>query len=112
MVTATLRNYRQSPRKVRVVANLVKGKSIDAALIALDFAGKRAALPLKRLIMSAVANAAQQSISKDDLIVSTIRVDGGVVLKRMMPRARGRGFPIKKRTSHVIVELKAKAAKK
>lgn len=112
MVTAILRNYRQSPRKVRVVANLVRGKSIDVAMSTLAFAGKRAALPLQRLIMSAVANAEQQSLSKDDLIVSSIRVDGGVVLKRMMPQARGRGFPIKKRTSHVIVTLDAKPAKK
>ncbi len=106
MITATLRNYRQSPRKVRVVANLIKGKSINNALAALDFAGKRAALPLKRLLMSAVANAKQQSLEEAGLTIHSVRVDGGAVLKRMMPRARGRGFPIKKRTCHVIITLK------
>lgn len=110
-VTAQLKNYRQSPRKVRVVADLIRGKSIDQAMSVLDFAGKRAALPLKRLLMSAVANAEQQNIAKADLTVSSIRVDGGVVLKRMMPRARGRGFPIKKRTSHVMISLASKTQK-
>lgn len=110
MVTATLRNYRQSPRKVRVVANLIKGKPVETALTTLDFAAKRAGAPLKRLLMSAIANASQQNLSPKDLIVKTIRVDGGVVLKRMMPQARGRGFPIKKRTSHVIITLSEKSA--
>jgi len=108
MVTASLSNYRQSPRKVRVVADLVRGKSIDKAIEALEFAGKRAALPIKKLILSAVANAESQGLVKADLTVSSIRIDQGVVMKRMMPRARGRGFPIKKRTSHVKVVLSSK----
>lgn len=105
MVTAILRNYRQSPRKVRVVANLIKGKKVDTALSTLDLAGKRAASPIKRLLISAIANAKNQSLNENDLVVKTVRVDGGVVLKRMMPRARGRGYPIKKRTCHVMITL-------
>jgi large subunit ribosomal protein L22 len=105
MVTATLKNYRQSPRKVRVVANLIKGKKVDIALNTLELAGKRAASPLKRLLASAIANAKNQSLDDKNLIVKSIRVDGGVVLKRMMPRARGRGFAIKKRTCHVMITL-------
>jgi large subunit ribosomal protein L22 len=112
MSIASLANYRQSPRKVRVVADLVRGKSIDKAIELLDFAGKRAAAPLKKLILSAVANAENQGLVKADLTIGSIRIDQGVVMKRMMPRARGRGFPIKKRTSHVKVELRSNKADK
>jgi large subunit ribosomal protein L22 len=107
---AQLSNYRQAPRKVRLVADLVRGKSASRALMLLDTLPKRASLPMAKLIRSAVANA--QGASATDLYISKIAVDGGIVFKRMMPRARGRGAQILKRTSHVVVELEKKAPKK
>jgi large subunit ribosomal protein L22 len=101
---ATLNTYRQSPRKVRVVADLVRGKSVEDALTILEFVPKRAGLPLRKLIASAYANAGKAS----NLVVKSITVDGGQVLKRRMPRARGSAYPIKKRTSHVNVVLAEK----
>jgi large subunit ribosomal protein L22 len=110
-VTAKLKNYRQSPRKVRTVANLVRGKRVDAAVTELSFLAKRAGDPLLNLIKSAVANATQQNVDTKDLFIKEIRVDKGVVLHRSMPRARGRAFPINKRSSHVIVVLDIKTPK-
>lgn len=112
MITAKLNNYRQSPRKVRLIANLVKGKKVDEALDILDFAGKRASLPLKTLIESAISNAKNNfNLEKDSLFVKEFRVDGGAILYRRMPRARGTAYPIRKRTSHVSVELESKEIK-
>lgn len=120
MITASLKNYRQSPRKVRSVANLVRGKSVDQALNTLNFLSKKAADPLSGLIMSAIANAKNNfQIEKDVLIIKELRVDVGQIMKRRMPRARGNSYPINKRTSHVLVilapqseEQAAKIAKK
>jgi large subunit ribosomal protein L22 len=107
-----LKNYRQSPRKVRLVAKAVSGKSAQAAILILDFMPKRSALPLRKLIDSAVANAKSNSgISIEDLIVRSIEINKGVTLKRMRPRARGSGFPINKRTSHIVVTLESKKDK-
>lgn len=112
MITAKLNNYRQSPRKVRLIANLVKGKKVDEALDILGFAGKRASLPLKTLIESAISNAKNNfNLEKDSLFVKEFRVDGGAILYRRMPRARGTAYPIRKRTSHVSVELESKEIK-
>ena len=105
VVNASLYDYRQSPRKVRLVANLVKGKSVHDALVSLTFLDKRASLPIKKLIESAFANAKQMGSDVDALIVSNIVVDKGVVLKRMMPRARGSAARIKKRSSHIVLTL-------
>jgi large subunit ribosomal protein L22 len=112
MVTASLNNYRQSPRKVRIVANLIKGKGVTEALNALAFVNKRATDPLGKLIKSAVANAKNLNIPTDNLVIKELRVDGGQVLKRRMPRARGNAAPIHKRTSHVMVMLGVKPEKK
>lgn len=109
-VTAKLTNYRQSPRKVRVVADLVRGKKVDVALNQLSFLAKRAGEPVKKLIESAVSNAEHLNIDSKNLFVREIRVDKGIVLHRSMPRARGRAFPIKKQSSHVIVTLDTKKA--
>lgn len=110
---ASLSNYKQSPRKVRLITDLVKGKRVSAALTELSFLPKRGALPVKKLIASAVANALNNlGVSVDNLYVKDIRVDKGIVLHRRMPRARGSAFPIKKRTSHLIVVLAEKEAKK
>ena len=69
---AFLKNYRQSPRKVRLVANLVKGKKVIEALPELDFLAKRAGFPIKKLLLSAVANAVNMGISKDNLYIKEI----------------------------------------
>ncbi|MEK9182397.1 MAG: 50S ribosomal protein L22 [Patescibacteria group bacterium] len=112
MITAKLNNYRQSPRKVRLIANLVKGKKVDEALDILGFAGKRASLPLKTLIESAISNAKNNfNLDKESLFVKEFRVDGGAILYRRMPRARGTAYPIRKRTSHVSVELESREVK-
>ncbi len=112
MITASLKNYRQSPRKVRSVANLVRGKSVDQALNTLNFLSKKAADPLYGLLLSAIANAKNNfKIEKEGLIIKEIRVDAGYILKRRMPRARGSAFPINKRTSHVNLVLAPKPVK-
>lgn len=103
-VFAQLSNYRQSPRKVRVVADTVRGKKVGDALIALSFIPKRSALPLKKLLNSALANAKNLSLS-EDLVVKELRVDNGPTLYRRRPRSRGMANPIRKRTSHVVVVL-------
>ncbi len=113
MITASLKNYRQSPRKVRSVANLVRGKSVEQALNTLNFLSKKASNPLHGLILSAIANARNNfNIEKDVLFVKELRVDSGYILKRRMPRARGSAFPINKRTSHVLVVLAPKSEMK
>jgi large subunit ribosomal protein L22 len=112
MITASLSNHRISPRKVRVAANLVRGKSADEALVILSYASKKAADPLADLIRSALANARNNfRIEPGTLTVKELRVDGGQVLKRSRPRSRGMANRIKKRTSHVTVVLAPKAEK-
>ena len=112
MITASLKNYRQSPRKVRSVANLVRGKSVEQALNTLNFLSKKAADPLCGLILSAIANAKNNfNIEKDNLIIKEFTVNSGYILKRRMPRARGSAFPINKRTSHVNLVLAPKPEK-
>ena len=102
---AILKNYRQSPRKVRLVADLVKGKTVQKALTTLDFTPKRAVLAVKKLIESAIANAVHNGIAKDTLKIKNIPVEEGFVRNRTMPRARGVGKRINKRTSHIHVTL-------
>ena len=102
---AFLKNYRQSPRKVRLIADLVRGKQADEALTTLQFVDKRAADPFAKVIKSAIANAKDQGKDTDKLFIKTVRVDKGVVYKRFMPRARGSASRINKRNSHILVEL-------
>lgn len=108
---AFLKNYRQSPRKVRLVAGLVKGKGVEEATVALGFLPKRAALPIKKLVSSAVSNAKQIGADAENLFIKELRVDKGIVMKRMMPRAMGRGARINKRTSNVTLVLAEKIKK-
>lgn len=103
--SAQLNNYRQSPRKVRLVAGLIRGKTIPQAVNALQFAGKHAAAPLKKLIQSAEANAKAQGMNVDTLIVKKITVDAGAILYRTLPMSKGRAFRMRKRVSKVFVEL-------
>ncbi len=108
---AFLKNYRQAPRKVRLVAGLIKGKNVEEALATLDFLAKRAGLPIKKLLLSAVANALQAGIAKENLFIKELRVDKGIVMKRMMPAAMGTGHRINKRTSHVAILLAERVEK-
>lgn len=109
---ATLTNYRQSPRKVRLVSDAVKGKSVAQAQIELSYMPKRAADPIKKLINSAAANAAKDGIDTGNLVIKNIEVNQGLVMKRFMPRAMGSAKPIRKKMSHVTVALSEKIAEK
>lgn len=107
---AILKSYRQAPRKVRLVANLIKGKTVPRALVELDVLPKRASGPMRKLLMSAVANAKENDgIDLVDLFVKEVRVDQGTILKRFMPKAHGSASPIHKHTSHIMIELIASA---
>ena len=108
--TAYLKNNRHTPRKVRLVADLIKGKPVDEAMAILSFVPKRAAIALKVLLQSALSNS--QGAKAEDMIVKDIRVDKGIVMKRSMPRARGSAAPIKKRMSHVQIFLAEKSTSK
>ncbi|HEY4514564.1 MAG TPA: 50S ribosomal protein L22 [Candidatus Paceibacterota bacterium] len=105
---AKLSQYRQAPRKVRLVTDLIKGKSVESAMSELSYLPKRAAGPILKLLKSAVANAGKV----DNLYIKSIGVDKGVVLKRSMPRAHGRAFPIHKHTSHITIELAVRSKTK
>ncbi len=102
---AELVGYNQSPRKVRLVTNLVKGKKVAVALSELTFLNKRAALPVEKLIRSAVANAAQKGAKPEDLRINNITVDSSGMLKRFRARAFGRGATIRHRKSRMVVTL-------
>lgn len=109
---ATLQTYRQSPRKVRLLADLIRGKKIVEALNNLQFADKRAGPIFAKLLKSAVANAVNNdSLKAEDLFVKEVSVNQGVTMKRMMPRARGSGARINKRTSHLAIVLGVKELK-
>lgn len=104
---ASLKNYRQAPRKMRLVANSLKGKRVGDAITELTFMPKKAAEPLKKLIESAVANAKQAdtSVDADALIIRSMTVDKGMTMTRFMPRAFGRASPIRRISSHVKLTL-------
>jgi large subunit ribosomal protein L22 len=102
---AILKNYRQSPRKVRLVADVIRGKKVKDALATLKFVDKRAAGPFAKVVESAVANAVVAGKNPDRLVIKNVSVDKGVTIKRFMPRARGSASRINKRNSHISVEL-------
>ena len=103
--TATHKFARISPRKARLVADMVRGKNVDEALLILKYNIKRGSAFIVKVVESAIANAAVQKVDADNLKVSKIVVDGGPIIKRWSPRAMGRATPINKRTSHICVEL-------
>ncbi len=105
---AYLKNYRQSPRKVRLLADLVRGKKVDDALATLKFVDKRAAGPFSKLISSAKANATSAGKDPERLVVGKVAVDQGVTYKRIRARARGSASRINKRNSNISVELTEK----
>ncbi|MEK7535561.1 MAG: 50S ribosomal protein L22 [Patescibacteria group bacterium] len=108
---ASLNNYRQAPRKVRLVTDLIKGKSVEKAKTELAHLSKRASTPILKLLNSAIANSNLNlnESDKNNLFIKSISVDKGIVLKRSMPRAHGRAFPIHKHTSHIKLELARKS---
>ena len=106
---AFLKNYRQSPRKVRLIADLIKRKKAEEALAILDNLAKRAGFPIKKLLLSALANAGQMGVKKENLYIKELRVDKGIVMKRIMPAAMGSAHRINKRGSHVILVLAEKS---
>jgi large subunit ribosomal protein L22 len=108
-ITAKLNDYRQSPRKVRLIANVIRGQKVDRALDILLLTVKRAADPISALLKSAIANAKNNfSLNQDDLFVKSLAVDSGAILYRRMPRARGVAYAIRKRTSHLTLVLETK----
>ena len=112
MITASINSLRQSPRKVRSVANLVRGKDAIVALNTLNFLSKKGANPLYTLLQSALANAKNlHNLEKEGLMIKELRVDTAKTMKRSMPRARGSAFPINKRCSHVLLVLAPKVVK-
>jgi large subunit ribosomal protein L22 len=110
---ATHRHARISARKVRPLADMVRGKSADEALNILRYQPQRGARMLEKVIRSALGNAQDpdqnpgQTVHVDRLYVAEVRIDGGPMFKRIQPRARGMAFLIKKRTSHIHVRLEA-----
>tara|TARA_Y100001934_G_C12229595_1_gene714703 strand:- start:222 stop:611 length:390 start_codon:yes stop_codon:yes gene_type:complete len=108
--SAKLRWLRMSPRKVRLVVDLIRGKHVEEALNVLTFSDKAAAEPVAKLLRSAVANAdGKDEYDIDKLFVETAYVDEGPTWRRWLPRAMGRATRIRKRTSHVTLVLGQKS---
>lgn len=103
---AALRNVRVSPRKARLVVDLVRGCQVETALNILNLADKKTAPLLRKLLLSAVANAKERSgINVDELYIKQAWVDGGKILYRFLPRAHGRATKLRKRQSTITVIL-------
>ncbi len=101
---AVLRGFRMSPQKVRLVADVVRGKHVEQALAILRNMPHKAAHEVYRTVASAAANAENNfQMDRDDLVIKTIMVDEGPAMKRFLPRARGRVNTIRKRSSHITV---------
>jgi large subunit ribosomal protein L22 len=118
VATATQRSTRQSPYKMRLVIDEIRGKSVNDALAYLQFSKKHAAKQIEKTLRSAVANAEHHAregnvnVDVDDLYIARAVINEGPKLKRFTPAAMGRATPIQKRTSHVEIELAAREAKK
>ena len=102
---AKLNNYPTSPRKMRLLVDLIRGKKVDKVLAILEHNPKHPAVPLRKLVLSAVNNWKQKNEGGDvnELTIKTIMVDGGRTLKRMRPAPQGRGYRVRKRSNHVTV---------
>ncbi len=111
-VKAKARHIRMSPRKVRLVIDVVRGMHVKEAQTQLQFMKKAAAEPVLKLLNSAIANAEHNfDLKKDDLRIKTITADGGPIIGRWRARAFGRSAPIRKRTSHISIVLEDKNGK-
>ncbi|HRP58402.1 50S ribosomal protein L22 [Agriterribacter sp.] len=104
---AKLRNYPTSPRKMRLLADVIRGMDVEKALAILEHHPQHSSTPLYKLLRSAVSNWEQKnegtSAADSNLLVKTIFVDGGRVLKRMLPAPQGRAYRVRKRSNHVTV---------
>jgi len=102
---AKLNNYPTSPRKMRLLADLIRGMKVEKALAILDHNPKHPAVPLRKLVLSAISNWKAKNEGEDEtaLLVKTIFVDGARVIKRMRPAPQGRGYRVRKRSNHVTV---------
>jgi large subunit ribosomal protein L22 len=102
---AKLRNYPTSPRKMRLLADLIRGKKVEMVLAQLEHSPKHPAVPLRKLVLSAINNWKQKNEGGDEsqLVIKTIFVDGARTLKRMRPAPQGRGYRVRKRSNHVTV---------
>lgn len=108
--TAKLRNYPTSPRKMRLMADLIRGMEVEKALATLEHHPKHPSVPLRKLVLNAINNWKQKNEGADEsgLVVKTIFVDGARVLKRMRPAPQGRGYRVRKRSNHVTVIVDAR----
>jgi large subunit ribosomal protein L22 len=109
---AKLNNYPTSPRKMRLLVDLIRGMKVEKALAVLEHNPKHPAVPLRKLVLSAISNWKQKNEGADEstLIVKTIFVDGARVIKRMRPAPQGRGYRVRKRSNHVTVIVDASTA--
>lgn len=108
---AKLNNYPTSPRKMRLLADLIRGMQVEKALAILEHNPKHPAVPLRKLVISAISNwkAKNEGADENALVVKTIFVDGARVIKRMRPAPQGRGYRVRKRSNHVTVIVDAAA---
>lgn len=102
---AKLNNYPTSPRKMRLLADLIRGLAVEKALAILEHNTKHPAVPLRKLVISAISNwkQANDGVDESGLVVKTIFVDGARTIKRMRPAPQGRGYRVRKRSNHVTV---------
>lgn len=113
IVRASAKGVRQSPRKVGLVAGLVRGRSVADALTILEFTPKRAAKPVAKLIAAAKANAVNNhGLTEASLTITQLQVTAGPRLKRYNPAAQGRALPYQKKSSHILVEVSGQAKPK
>lgn len=113
LVHASAKNIRMSPDKIRLVAREIKKLKVAKSVEVLGIVNKKAALPLKKVIQSAIANAKNNfGLDESSLVFKEIQVSKGIVFKRFQPIARGRVHPILKRTSHIRVILEGEKSKK
>ena len=108
---AKLKNYPTSPRKMRLLADLIRGMQVEKALAVLEHNSKHPAVPMRKLVLSAISNWKQKNEGGDEgqLIVKTVMVDGARTLKRMRPAPQGRGYRVRKRSNNVTVIVDAKS---
>jgi large subunit ribosomal protein L22 len=105
-VRAYIKGVDQAPRKVAIVASLVRGRTVADALVILDHTPRRSALAVKKAIASAAANATNNhGLDSKSLVISTLSVTAGPRMRRFKPASRGRALPFEKKTSHILVEV-------
>ena len=113
---AKLNNYPTGPRKMRLIADVIRGMEVEKALAILEFHPQHNAVPLAKLLKSAISNWEQKnngaSAADSNLVVKTVFADGGRTLKRMRPAPQGRGYRVRKRSNHVTLIVDTKSDSK